>query len=549
MTQNPRAHDPALDQDAPDAWPALFAMAAGFFMIMIDTTIVSVSIPSIMTALHADVTDVIWVSSAYLLTYAIPLLVTGRMGDRFGPKRVYLVGLLVFTLTSLWCGLSGSISSLIAARAVQGLGAAMMSPQTMTVITRMFPPTRRGAPMGLWGATASVAGLTGPLLGGLLVDSVGWEWIFFVNVPIGVLTILAVWKLVPDLPTHEHSFDLLGVVLSAVGLTMMVFGIQEGQSKDWPAWIIALIAGGVVVMGLFLLQQSRSRVEPLMPLELFKDRNFSVANIAILVMGACVVAMSFPLMLFLQDARGLTPTRAALLNLPSAVMGLVGSPVVGRLANSRSTRPFAVLGFAFFSGGLFLQSLFMHPGTSVLWMLLSSLLLGTGSCLIWGPLSMSATRDLPRKWAGAGSGVYNATRQLGSVLGSAAIATVISWQLSRNMPHGGNASASEASHTSLPAFLQAPYTLSMRHATWLPAGLALVALVACLFLVPPKFLQLSNSDDAHAEGRPSEGDRPASDGVTPAVDAPAGASAPAAVQSSRQTTDDGPVVPRRALEE
>lgn len=478
----------------PRAWPALWAMAVGFFMIMIDTTIVSVSIPSIMASFGADVTQVIWVSSAYLLTYAIPLLITGRLGDRFGPKRVYLLGLVVFTLASLWCGVSGSITSLIAARAVQGLGAALMSPQTMAVITRMFPPQLRGAPMGLWGATASVASLAGPLLGGLLVDTVGWEWIFFVNLPIGILAIVAVWRLVPRLETHAHSFDLTGVALNAVGLTLVVFAIQEGQAKGWPAWVLGMIAAGLVVLVVFVWQQARNPREPLMPLALFANRNFAAANAAIFVMGAAVVAMSFPMMLYLQTARGLSPTHAALLSLPSAVVSFVGSPLVGKAANNRPTRGFAVTGFLLFALALAAQAELMRPDLSVLWMLLPSVVMGLSASLIWGPLSMSATRDLPPRWAGAGSGVYNATRQLGSVLGSAAIATMIEWQLGRLLPagHGGSRPA-EGTHVALPDLLRGPFSVAMRHAAWFPAVLALVGTCAAAFLVRPGFLQRQES--------------------------------------------------------
>src|SRR3954465_4206700 len=165
-------------------WPALWALVLGFFMILVDTTIVSVATPAIMTDLGTDVDGVVWVTSGYLLAYAVPLLITGRLGDRFGPKRIYLIGLVVFTLASLGCGLSGTLELLIIARAVQGLGAALMTPQTMAVITRTFPPANRGAAMGLWGATAGVATLVGPLVGGLLVDGFGWEWIFFINIPV-----------------------------------------------------------------------------------------------------------------------------------------------------------------------------------------------------------------------------------------------------------------------------------------------------------------------------------------------------------------------------
>ena len=217
-------------------WPALWALVIGFFMILVDTTIVSVANPAIKAALDPDTNNldnVVWVTSAYLLAYAVPLLITGRLGDRFGPKNIYLIGLAIFTLASLACGLSGSLELLIVARAVQGVGAALMTPQTMAVITRTFPPDRRGAAMGLWGATAGVATLVGPLAGGLLVDGLGWEWIFFINIPVGVVAFVLAWRLVPQLETHAHRFDIPGVILSAVALFLIVFGLQEGEHYDW----------------------------------------------------------------------------------------------------------------------------------------------------------------------------------------------------------------------------------------------------------------------------------------------------------------------------
>src|ERR1700730_6894907 len=180
-------------------WRALWAMIVGFFMILVDSTIVAVANPRIMAKLDADYDAVIWVTSAYLLAYAVPLLVAGRLGDRYGPKNLYLVGLMIFTAASLWCGLAGSIGMLIAARVVQGIGAALLTPQTLSTITRIFPADHRGAAMSVWGATAGVATLVGPLAGGVLVGRLGWQWIFFVNVPIGIIGLALGSWLIPVL--------------------------------------------------------------------------------------------------------------------------------------------------------------------------------------------------------------------------------------------------------------------------------------------------------------------------------------------------------------
>ncbi len=213
-------------------WNALSAMMIGFFMIMLDSTIVSIANSTIMAELHIGYADVVWVTSAYLLGYAVVLLVAGRLGDRFGPKNLYLIGLSVFTAASMWCGLAGTAAMLIAARTVQGIGAGLLTPQTLSTITRIFPATRRGAALSLWGAAAGVASLVGPLIGGVLVSGLGWEWIFFVNIPIGLAGLVVAYLLVPDLPVHAQRFDLIGVGLSGAGMFLLVFGLQEGQAAD-----------------------------------------------------------------------------------------------------------------------------------------------------------------------------------------------------------------------------------------------------------------------------------------------------------------------------
>ena len=242
-----------------DPWRALWAMMVGFFMILVDATIVAVANPSIMEKLGAGYDAVIWVTSAYLLGLRGAAAGGGPARRPVtGPKNLYLIGLAVFTAASLWCGLSGTIGMLIAARVVQGIGAALLTPQTLSTITRIFPAERRGVAMSVWGATAGVATLVGPLAGGVLVDRLGWQWIFFVNVPIGIIGLaLAVW-LIPVLPTEKHRFDVLGVLLSGVGMFMIVFALQEGQSHDWAPWIWGTLAGGIGFMARVRLSGSRS---------------------------------------------------------------------------------------------------------------------------------------------------------------------------------------------------------------------------------------------------------------------------------------------------
>lgn len=461
----------ALDprEQARRGWRALIAMVIGFFMILLDATIVTVAMPAIMTGLGATTGDVVWVTSAYLLAFAVPLLITGRLGDRFGPKRVYLIGLTIFTIASVVCGTASSITVLIAARVVQGLGAALISPQSMAVITRLFPPSKRGAAMGVWGAIGGVAAFSGPLVGGFLINVASWEWIFRINLPVGVVAFVAALRMVPRFEQHQHRFDVLGVVLSAVGMFCLVFGLEEGSKYHWgqiwgPLSVPLLLAIGVVVMTLFVLSQRRNP-EPLVPLGLFADRDFSTANVGIAAMGGIATSINIPLMFYLQTGRGLDPLLAALALMPAGLLGGVLGPFAGRYVDRTHPRHVAVIGFALLTLGLTASALLMRPGLSPWWLLVSSTMVGVANSLTWGPLSVSATRRLPRELAGAGSGVYNNNRQIGAVLVTAVTATLIAARL---QAHGGD------------------YTRAMADVMWLPAAVALVGVAASCLLRPPE---------------------------------------------------------------
>jgi EmrB/QacA subfamily drug resistance transporter len=495
-------------------------MVIGFFMILIDTTIVSVANPRIMAGLETDINAVIWVTSAYLLAYAVPLLITGRLGDRFGPKRLYLAGLVVFTLASLWCGLSGSIQMLIAARVLQGLGAALMTPQTMAVITRIFPPDRRGAAMGLWGATAGMATLVGPILGGVLVDGLGWEWIFFINVPIGIVGFILAWRFVPSLTTHPHRFDVPGVVLSAVGLFLLVFGIQEGETYNWgtisgPVTVWGLIISGIVVLALFVGWQGVNKGEPLLPLRLFRDRNFSLANIGITTVGFTVTAFGLPLVFYYQMVRGMTPTQSALMMVPMALISGGLAPVVGRIIDRVNPKYLTSAGLLLMAVALFWNSALMHPDTPVWLFLLPSALLGFANAGIWAPLSSTATRNLPPRQAGAGAGVYNTTRQIGAVLGSAAIAVLMQARLAAELPAagaqgepgaGGPAGEAISFGGLLPEALHQGFSTAMGQSIMLPAAVIVLGAAVALFFARPNAVhgwagqQTADAESAAAKG-------------------------------------------------
>ncbi|WP_239307803.1 MULTISPECIES: DHA2 family efflux MFS transporter permease subunit [unclassified Frankia] len=462
---------------------ALSVLVIGYFMVVLDMTIVAVASPKIVDGLHADIPAVVWATSAYLLVFAVALLPAGRLGDRFGPRDVYLAGLALFTVASLACGLSSTIGTLIAARAAQGLGAALVTPQTMAVIARTFPPGRRAAAMSLWGGVAGLANLVGPLAGGVLVDQLGWEWIFFVNVPLGVVGLVAASRFVPALPGGGRGFDVVGVLLSAAGLALLVFGLQEGDSWHWSYGVWLMIVTGLVVLAAFVVQQARGAPEPLLPLSLFRDRNFGLATAAVAAAGAAVPAVMVPLYFYLEAVRNLSGSRSGLVVAPMAIFAMLFVPFVAKFGDRTHPRSIPGAGFALFAVTLLVFAALMTPGSPVVVFLTGAAVTGIANACLWPTLAATATRDLPVAAAGAAAGAYNAVRQFGSVLGSAAVSAVIA---SRMAAHGLDADAvvdgGSVTGIMTPAVRHA-FGSALGESMYLPAAILALGLVAAALFV------------------------------------------------------------------
>ncbi|WP_246119445.1 DHA2 family efflux MFS transporter permease subunit [Cellulomonas massiliensis] len=455
----PRA---VVDLHGRSPWSVLPPLCLGFFMIMLDTTIVNVAVPTLMKDLDADVTAVGWVNSAYLLTFAVLLLVTGRLGDTFGPRPVFIGGLVLFTLASLWCGVSGSVEMLIVARAVQGVGGALMTPQTMSMITRVFPPQKRGAAMGVWGAVAGVATITGPVLGGLLVP-IGWEWIFWVNVPVGVVALVFALRNLPSLPTAHRTFDGIGVVLSVVGMFLFVFGLQEGSTYDWgtirgPITVWGVIGAGVVILVLFGLWQHHRGDDALMPLRLFSVRNFSLANVAGFAVTFAMTGIFFPFTIFLQVALGMTPLHSALVGLGGSLLSGVVAPFAGRLSDRVPAKWIVATGFAVLVGVVWALSVLVAPDVQVWKLVVTMCFFGIGTGCLFSPLANVATSGLDYRNAGAGAGAFNTNRQIGGVVGSAAIVALFTSRLAVEIPAAARTAAQQ-----LPEQARQPFVDAFAH--------------------------------------------------------------------------------------
>jgi EmrB/QacA subfamily drug resistance transporter len=439
---------PSTDQSAAlttkySPWLVLFTLCLGFFMILLDTTIVNVAIPQMSYHLHAGLSDILWILNAYILVYAVLLITAGRLGDLYGPKQLFIVGLVIFTAASAACGLSGSPSQMIGFRIIQGVGGALLTPQTLSVITMIFPPAKRGAAFGIWGAVAGVSTVAGPTLGGWLVTDYSWRWIFFVNVPVGIIALILAAVVMPNVKLNrKHRLDIGGVLLSAASLFLITYGLIEGQPHHWgkawgPITIPMVIAAGVVLLGIFLyLQYLERNGEPLVPFSLFKDRNFSTMNFLVAAIGFGMLGLFLPLTIYLQSVLGLSALQAGLTTAPMSLISMFIAPVAGRFADRVGGKWILFVGVALFAGGMGVLISSSHVDSSR-WHLLPGLLVaGVGLGMTFAPLQTIAMRDVEPRMAGAASGIINTARQLGAVIGSAAVGALLQSQLASRLGSG-----------------------------------------------------------------------------------------------------------------
>lgn len=413
-------------------WAVLVALCLGFFMTLLDTTVIGVAIPDILSQLGITYNEVLWVSNAYVLVLAVLLIVGGRLGDLFGKRRMYLVGVAVFTVASLLCALAQDAVQLIAARSVQGLGAALLIPQTMSIIVGVFPAERRGAALGVWGAVAGVATIAGPPLGGFLVSTFDWRWIFTVNVPIGLFVLVAAPLIIPagTRAPRAGKFDLRGTALLVTGLTCLTFGLQEGQRLEWNLTVELLLVAGAVLLVAFVLAERRPGArQPLVPLSLFADRNFSLMNATAVALSVGLMSMAIGFQLYAQTVLGMSALEAGLVNAPLSLTTVVLGPYAGRLTDAHGGKFVVLSGLCLFTAGLVLFGFTSGVDSSVWTFLPSFLVIGAGLGLTFAPLSAIAMHDVRPTLAGAAAGMVNATRQFGAVLGTAGFGVLLHNQL------------------------------------------------------------------------------------------------------------------------
>ena len=418
-------------------WWTLVAVSIGLFMIMLDNTIVNVALPTIQNSLHLQYSELEWVVTGYALTFGALMLTGGKLADLLGRRLAFVAGLVIFTLSSLACGLAGGASVLIAARVVQGVGAALMNPATLSIITVTFPPRQRGTAIGIWAGVSALALAIGPLTGGLITEHVNWNWIFFINVPIGALAVLAAFLLIPESrdTSAEQRPDLPGLVTSALGLFALSYALIEANGYGWTSGrILAAFAVAVVSLGVFVLLESRQRL-PMLDLSLFRNVGFTGANTVMLLVGLAMFGIFFYVSLYVQQVLHYSPVEAGASFLPWTLLIILIAPQAGRLSDRFGPRPFVSSGMAILAGAMLVFSRF-GVGASY-WELLPGMLLGgLGMSIAMAPTTAAAMASVRPDKAGVGSAVLNSMRQVGGSLGIAIMGAIVASGVSNGLAAG-----------------------------------------------------------------------------------------------------------------
>jgi EmrB/QacA subfamily drug resistance transporter len=411
-------------------WWTLIAVSFGLFMIMLDNTVVNVALPSIRADLGISVSELEWVVNAYALTFGVLLLTGGKLADLIGRRRIYISGLVIFTAASLWCGFAGGAGSLIAARTVQGIGAALMNPATLSIITATFPPRQRGTAIGIWAGVSALALAIGPLVGGVLTQEVSWSWIFFINIPVGILGVVVARVFIDESKdtSLEQRLDLPGLITSAVGLFGLTYALIETNTHAWgSARVLSLFALAGVSLAAFVMLELRQRV-PMLDLALFRDPTFSGANTVMGLVGLAMFGIFFYNSLYLQNILGYGPIKTGATFLPLTGLIILVAPIAGKFTDLIGPRWLISTGMTLLTGSLLLFATLGENAT--FWNILPGLLVGgLGMGITMAPTTAAAMSSVPVDKAGVGSAVINSARQVGGSLGIAIMGTVIAAQV------------------------------------------------------------------------------------------------------------------------
>ena len=460
---------------APHLRATLLLSCLAQFMVILDVSVVNVALPAIRHGLGFTEADLQWVVNAYTVTFAGFLLLGGRAADLLGRRRVFVAGLTLFALASLAGGVANSQGVLIAARAVQGLGGAVIAPASLSILTTTFAEgAARNRAVGIWGAMGGAGGAAGVLLGGVLTDLLSWRWILFINVPIGLIAAVAAQRLLLESrnTARAREFDLRGALAATAGLSLLVLGIVRTDQTGWgDTSTLLLIAAGIVLLGVFVLIEGRFARAPLMPLRIYRSRTLSAANVIVLLVGGASFGMWFFVSLYLQQVHDYSPIRAGLAFLPMTLCIVAGSTVASRLVGRVGAKPILIAGMTSLTAGLFWFSDISVTGTYVGTMLFPSLLTAAGIGLAFVPATISAVAGVAPQEAGLASGLVNTARLFGGALGLAILAAIAAARTTSELHHAGT-----TAHAALVSGFQLAFLVA--------AGFALVGLLVAVFGLP-----------------------------------------------------------------
>jgi EmrB/QacA subfamily drug resistance transporter len=411
-------------------WWTLAAVAFGLFMIMLDNTVVNVALPSMARDLGVGLSELEWIVTGYALTFASLMLTGGKLADLLGRRRVFVAGLVIFTASSLACGLAESGDFLIGARVVQGAGAALMNPATLSIIAATFPPHQRGMAIGIWAGVSALALAIGPLVGGLLTDHLDWSWIFFVNIPVGIVAIVASFVLIRESKDEsaEQRLDLPGLLTSGIGLFALTYGLIEANTYGWTSGrILGSFAVAAVMLVAFVLLETHQRL-PMLDLSLFRNGTFAGANLAVLLVALAMFGVFFFVSLYMQGILGYSAVQAGAAFLPMTVLIILVAPIAGKTSDRFGSRWLMTAGMILVAAQLLSFSRLDEHST--FWNLLPGLLVGgLGISLVMTPSAAAAVRALPVDKSGVGSAVLNAFRQVGGSMGIALMGAIMAHQV------------------------------------------------------------------------------------------------------------------------
>jgi EmrB/QacA subfamily drug resistance transporter len=410
-------------------WWTLGAVSVGLFMIMLDNTVVNVALPAMQRDLGVGLSELEWVVTGYALMFAALMLTGGKLADYFGRRRIFVLGIAVFTVASFFCGIADSGSMLIAARLVQGAGAALMSPATLGIIAATFPPRERGTAIGIWAGTSAMALAIGPLVGGLLTQHLDWSWVFFINLPIGVLGIVACYLLIDESKDESEGarLDVGGQLTGGLGLFALVYGLIEANTYGWGSTrIVGSLVAAAVLLGAFLLLERRQQA-PMLDLALFRNGTYAGANLVMLLAALSMFGVFFFVSLYMQNILGFSAVQAGAAFLPMTLLIMVAAPVSGKLSDRFGSRWLVTAGMLLLAVQLAYYSRLDQDAT--FWNLLPAFVIGgIGMSMTMTPTAAAAMRAVPVHKSGVGSAVLNAARQVGGSIGIALIGAILASQ-------------------------------------------------------------------------------------------------------------------------